>query len=275
MARSLRIASVLAVLVLLGCSTARPIDRKGETGADEGKTLRLGIVGDQTYVEDLDAAYAVLARGVEELARYHREVAPLDAVVHVGDLVESGEAPEGVARRFAEATAVLDRLPVAWLPVAGDHDVNPPGYRPGSEDRSRRELFLRLVGGRVPAARPGGLLAYSVDLGGFRLIVLDSQEVAHAEPRWGSVFLARLGEAQLDWLAAELGRSEEPAVVVLHQPLWLAWSGWQPVHELLRRHRVAAVVSPPRPTSSTVTWCTPPAPRLPVRTAPPVAPTVR
>jgi 3',5'-cyclic AMP phosphodiesterase CpdA len=177
--------------------------------AGEGGTLRLGVIGDQTLAEDLDAAYEVLARGVEELARYHREVAPLDAVVHTGDLVESGEAPEVVAARFAVAAAVLDRLPVPWYPAAGDHDVNPPGYEPGSGDRSRRELFVRLVGERVPAAAHGGaegarLLRYAVDLGGFRLIVLDSQEVAHAEPRWGDVLLARIGEGQLAWLAAEL-----------------------------------------------------------------------
>jgi hypothetical protein len=243
MARSLRIASVLTLLLLLGCSWARPT--RGEGEAKQRDVLRLGIVGDQTYAEDLDAAYAVLARGVAELARYHREVAPLDAVVHVGDLVESGEAPEEVAARFGEAAAVLDRLPVAWFPVAGDHDVNPPGYRPGSGERSRRELFLRLAGERVAAAREGpeGLLAYSVDFGGLRLIVLDSQEIAHAEPRWGDVFLARIGEAQLVWLADELARDERPAVVALHQPQWLAWSGWQRVHETLRRHRVRAVVS--------------------------------
>lgn len=245
MARSLRIASGLTLLLLLGCSWAR--SPKGEGDTKQRDTLRLGIVGDQTYAEDLDAAYAALARGVDELARYHREVAALDAVVHVGDLVESGEEPEEVARRFAAAAALLDRLPVVWYPVAGDHDVDPPGYRPGSDDRSRRELFLRLVGERVPAAvprgAPTGLLAYSVDLGGFRLIVLDSQEIAHAEPRWGDVFLARIGEEQLAWLEAELARDARPAVVALHQPQWLAWSGWQRVHELLRRHPVRAVVS--------------------------------
>lgn len=242
-----RRAALVLVLLLLGCSTARPAGGDRATPVGE-RTLRLGVIGDQTLAEDLDAAYAVLARGVDELARYHREEASLDRVVHTGDLVESVEAPEAVAARFAEAAAILDRLPVPWYPAAGDHDVNPPGYRPGSADRSRRELFVGLVGERVPVAAEGdgdgnGLLRYAVDLGGFRLIVLDSQEVAHAEPRWGNVFLARIGDRQLAWLAAELAAGDEPAVVVLHQPLWLAWSGWQRVHELLRRHRVAAVVS--------------------------------
>lgn len=240
-------AGLVLFFLLLGCSSTGSTGGAGtSTGTGAGTaTLRLGIVGDQTLAEDLDAAYAVLARGVEELSRYHREVAPLDAVVHVGDLVESGEAPGEVARRFAEAAGVLDRLPVRWFPAAGDHDVNPPGYAPGSADRSRRELFGRLVAERVAGAEvgPDGLLRYAVDLGPFRLFVLDSQEVAHTDPRWGDVFLARLGEGQLTWLAAELGRSDQPAAVVLHQPLWLAWSGWQPVHELLRRHPVAAVVS--------------------------------
>lgn len=252
------LAALALSLLLVGCSTPRPASGNAATGVEE-RTLRLGVIGDQTLAEDLDAAYAVLARGVDELARYHREVAALDAVVHVGDLVESGEAPEAVAARFAAAAAILDRLPVPWYPAAGDHDVNPPGYEPGSADRSRRELFVRLAGERVPAAAGAagtarevgaagagdadGLLRYAVDLGGWRLIVLDSQEVAHAEPRWGDVFLARIGDRQLAWLAAELAASDEPAVVALHQPQWLAWSGWQRVHELLRRHPVAAVVS--------------------------------
>jgi hypothetical protein len=238
-----RLASLALFLLLLGCSTARPASDDRATRVGE-RSLRLGIVGDQTLAADLDTAYAVLARGVDELARYHRKVAALDAVVHVGDLVESAEAPEAVAARFAEAAAILDRLPVPWYPAAGDHDVDPPAYEPGSADRSRRELFVRLVGARVPAAEGAdGLLHYAVDLGGWRLIVLDSQEVAHAEPRWGDVFLARIGEGQLAWLAAELAASDAPAVVALHQPQWLAWSGWQRVHELLRRHPVAAVVS--------------------------------
>lgn len=244
-----RLAVLALCLLLEGCSTARPAAGDGAARVEE-RTLRLGVIGDQTLAEDLDAAYAVLARGVEELARYHREVAALDAVVHAGDLVESAEAPEEVAARFAEAAAILDRLPVPWYPAAGDHDVNPPAYVPASADRSRRELFVRLVGERVPAAagaaggeNPDRLLRYTVDLGGFRLIVLDSQEVAHAEPRWGDVFLARIGDRQLAWLAAQLAANDEPAVVVLHQPQWLVWSGWQRVHELLRRHPVAAVVS--------------------------------
>lgn len=238
-----RLAGLALFLLLLGCSTTRPAGDDKATQVRE-RSLRLGIVGDQTLADDLDAAYAVLARGVEELARYHREVAALDAVVHTGDLVESAEAPEAVAARFAAAAAVLDRLPVPWYPAAGDHDVNPPRYEPGSGDRSRRELFVRLVGERVPAAEDGdGLLYYAVDLGGFRLIVLDSQEVAHAEPRWGDVFLARIGVRQLAWLKAELAGDDRPAVLALHQPQWLTWSGWQRVHELLRRHPVAAVAS--------------------------------
>ena len=80
---------------------------------------------------------------------------------------------------------------------------------------------------------------------GCHCILLNAQEHLHTDPRWGNVFLAQLSAAQQAWLRADLERHRHARAIAvfLHQPLWLHWSAWQPVHELLREYRVAAVVA--------------------------------
>jgi hypothetical protein len=229
-----RIAAALALAgsagALAGCASAGP-------ATPTPAPVRVGIVGDQTWAADLDAAYAILEAGVARLA-----AEDLDLVLHVGDLVESSREPDEVRRDFARAAAILDRLPVPWYLAPGDHDVNPPRYRQDSPDRSRERLFQELYGERAPQVRRHPW--HSFDAAGLHVVALDSQQALHADPRFGDTFLARIREDQLAWLEADLAsRPGAPTVVFLHQPLWYQWSGWQPVHELLRRHRVVAVVS--------------------------------
>ena len=65
------------------------------------------------------------------------------------------------------------------------------------------------------------------------------------DPRWGNVFLAKISDAQLDWLERDLERNKACAgmVVFLHQPLWYHWAGWARVHRLLARYPVRAVIA--------------------------------
>ncbi|HEX2163627.1 MAG TPA: metallophosphoesterase [Thermoanaerobaculia bacterium] len=200
--------------------------------------VTIGVIGDQTLAADLDASYRTLARAVEVLAARRPDV-----VLHTGDLLESSRPPAEVRAQWQAATGLLDRLPAPWFLAAGDHDVNPPAFRPGSPDRSRERLFQELYAAREPRVRER--LWYSFDVAGVHFVALHSQQTLHADPRWGNVFLARVGEDQLAWLARDLAAhaGARATVVFLHQPLWLHWSGWRPVHELLRRHRVAAVVA--------------------------------
>jgi hypothetical protein len=201
-------------------------------------SIRIGIIGDQTYAPDLDAAYGVLQQGVAALSSQGVRV-----VLHVGDLLESTQSPEAIRQRFGQATAILDQLPVPWYLTAGDHDVNPPAYQPDSSDRSREALFQELYGARVPAVRTHPY--YSFDVAGVHFVSLYAFETLDADPRWGDVFLSAIGDDQVAWLADDLEahRSARQIVVFVHQPLWYNWSGWQRVHALLARYPVAAVVA--------------------------------
>lgn len=243
MSRALTPLVLAVVLCTSACTSSSSVPRPEADGRRAAaKVLRIGVIGDQTGAADLDAAYRVLSQGVERLGQYHRR-APLDLVLHVGDLVESAQSVNEVRRRFADAVARLDALPVAWYLTAGDHDVNPPTYRQNSPDRSRETLFKELYGPRIP--RYGGNLWYSFDVGGYHVVVLDSQQALHSDPRWGDVFLAQVRDDQLAWLRSDLAANAraEGIVVLLHQPHWYHWSNWQRVHELLRRYPVTLVLS--------------------------------
>lgn len=200
--------------------------------------LRIGIIGDQTGYRDLAASYRVLERGVERLKREKPHI-----VIHTGDLVESTRAEDEVRANFQQAARTLDQLGVPWHLAPGDHDVNPPQYQPDSQDRSRERLFHDLYRIQQPGLEP--FLAHSTDVRGYRLIFLNALEHLHTDPRWGNVFLARLSDTQTTWLKRELARPNAPngTVVVLHQPLWYNWAGWQPVHDLLRASKVRAVIA--------------------------------
>ncbi len=200
--------------------------------------IRIGLIGDQTLSNDIQASYGVLQQAVTRLSTLD-----LDVVLHVGDLVESTLSPAEVEALFNQATGILDQLPSPWFLTAGDHDVNPPAFQQDSSDRSREQLFQQLYGALEPAFAQHPF--YSFDVGDFHFIALYSHQSLHADPRFGNIFLAQIYEDQLTWLAGDLEANQDARAIIvfIHQPLWYHWSGWQPVHELLRRYPVAAVIS--------------------------------
>jgi Icc protein len=114
---------------------------------------------------------------------------PVDAVVVTGDLTaDGGEGDSLLARRL------LDRLEVPVHVLPGNHDLR----------ASLRGAFALPGEGDEP-------IDYSVEVGGLRLLVLDS--VVPGEDRG-----AFAGE-QLRWLDEELGKEpERPALLAMHHP---------------------------------------------------------
>ncbi len=206
--------------------------------ASAQETLRLGVIGDQTGTEDLDAAYAELERAVEAV-----NALDVDLVLHTGDLLESARDEAVMRADWTRARALLDRLDAPWFLTPGDHDVNPPERVADSPDRSREALFRDLLSEADPSAAEG--FVRHRDVKGWRIIALYSHEALHADPRWGDIFLARLSEAQLARLETLLDSAPNPGrvVVFLHQPLWYNWAGWTPVHAALASRRVPLVIA--------------------------------
>ncbi|HIA86333.1 MAG TPA: hypothetical protein EYO08_04545 [Candidatus Marinimicrobia bacterium] len=203
------------------------------------QNLRIAIMGDQTGTRNLDSAYVIMAAAAENM-RTHSP----DLVIHVGDLTESQVRDSSAyAEDFHTAADILTSVGVPWYPVAGDHDVNPPGFAPLSMDRSYEKRFRSLC-------RKVGLpidqdLFYSVDVQDFHFIFLYSLENLHTDPRWGSIFLNGISDRQLEWLESDLNKHRDARgiIVVTHHPHWYSWSNWQRVHAVLRDHSVMAVIA--------------------------------
>ena len=220
----------LLLLLMIAMGPASAQDRR--------RTLRIGLIGDQTFSSDIQASYGVLQQGVNVL-----KSEDIDVVLHTGDLVESTLSPAQVTALFQQAAGILDQLPVPWFLTAGDHDVNPPVFQQDSPDRSREQLFQQLYGARVPAFAVHPY--YSFDLQGFHFISLYSFGALDSDSRFGNIFLSQVYDDQFNWLRDDLNahRNARAIVVWVHQPLWYHVSGWQRVHELLRQYPVAAVIS--------------------------------
>jgi predicted phosphodiesterase len=203
--------------------------------------LRVGVMGDQTGSADLEATYSVMKRAADRM-----EERELDFIIHVGDMTESitGITDSlSYAKRFERAAAIMDGIGAPWRMTAGDHDVNPPGFAPGSNDRSReRWLQAELVGRGLPVEDH---LYYSHDIGGYHFVFLYSLETLHTDPRWGSIFRNRISDEQLAWLRSDLdsNRSTEGIIVVLHHPMWYSWVNYERVHALLKQYPVKVVLA--------------------------------
>lgn len=115
-----------------------------------------------------------------------------DAVVITGDLADKPDPHEyeGVQR-------LVNRLKVPVYVIPGNHDST----------RMMREI-LTGVGPINQGA--GDKIHYAVEIGGLRLVALDTSV---GGPPHGT-----LGDAQLDWLDATLSANNMPTLIAMHHP---------------------------------------------------------
>jgi 3',5'-cyclic AMP phosphodiesterase CpdA len=129
--------------------------------------------------------------------------APPDIVIHLGDLSLDGAHEPG---DLSFARRQLDRLPVPWHAVPGNHDVgdNPrPGAPEGSAtDAERRQRWLDLVGPDY----------WSLAACGWTMLAINAQLA-------GTGMAAET--AQWSWLAEQLGQCSprRPVALITHKPL--------------------------------------------------------
>ncbi|MEL7159107.1 MAG: metallophosphoesterase, partial [Actinomycetota bacterium] len=119
-----------------------------------------------------------------------------DLVVHTGDVSLNGlHSPD----ELDLARAQLDRLPVPWFAVPGNHDIGDIGGKANAIDDGRRAAYEERIGPRF----------WVRQLGRWRLIGFDSQELLADEAR---------GQAVIDQLAAQIA-GPYPIALFQHRPL--------------------------------------------------------
>ncbi len=159
---------------------------------------RLTIVSDSHLSPRTPEAEENWSAVVEHVA----QVVP-DLVIHLGDLSLDG-VRESDDLRFSRSQ--LDRLPVPWLAIPGNHDIgdNPSPAVPDdlAVDAERCERWIDLVG----ADR------WSVELPGWRLVAINAQLIDTGLPQ---------EDEQWEWLEEELGRDagRQSVALVTHKPL--------------------------------------------------------
>ena len=138
----------------------------------------------------------------DAVLRHVASAAP-DAVIHLGDLTQDGAHDPG---HLDYGRQQLDRLPVPWHAVPGNHDVgdnlwegSPPGM---SVDDTRRQFWLAAVGADN----------WTLTAGGWTLLGINAQ-------LFGSGLAAE--EQQWSWLEEQSGRrnGNQPIAVLSHKPL--------------------------------------------------------
>ena len=189
-------------------------------------TIKIGIIGDQTMSSDLMSSYGVLEQGAKAL-----KAEQIDAVVHVGDLVESTGAVDQIRAAFSVRRGYPDGIGKPWHLAPGDHDVNPPQFQPDSRMIRRcKRLYFELYHSRQSSLTPG--LWHSFDIGSYHFVSLNSQESLDVDPRWGDIFLSRISDEELEWLRRDLDlnrRARGVVVFLLPTPLvQLGVNDWAP-----------------------------------------------
>lgn len=113
-----------------------------------------------------------------------------DLLVNLGDDIED-ESREADLARYTECQDILRTAKAELVNVAGNHDTI----------HLTRDDLARVW-------RHDGPLFYALDRGGFHLVVLHTLERKDLE--------VRIPHAQLEWLAADLARTNLPVIVLMH-----------------------------------------------------------
>jgi 3',5'-cyclic AMP phosphodiesterase CpdA len=140
--------------------------------------------------------------------RFDRVVARLiegpnrvDALIVSGDITDRGDMES--YGRFVEATA---HCPFPVYPLLGNHDI--------------RVNFIAAFPG---TPTPDGFVQYCVEIGGLRLIAIDTLD----EGRHGGAFC----ETRAHWLRERLAeKADIPTVIVMHHPPFKAGIAWMNTH---------------------------------------------
>ena len=224
-----RLLSLLLCACLLGGTLSIPAKAAGGIGTV------IGVLSDiHLFPEEMiGAGYDALKEGKANQAKpdLHSEGVLLAALASLeeqaqtngmeyllvtGDLTRDGEYLAH-ARLAAHLLAFEARSGVRVAVIPGNHDVNSSGavdYSSGTKEKARactpedfREIYAQLGYDLAdslyepPEGAQGGGLSYAADLGGFRLLALDTCKYGMAS--------GRITEDQMAWILSELAAAKE------------------------------------------------------------------
>lgn len=174
--------------------------------ADENPAVTFALIADPQYADRENAmgrAYSESLRKMEAAAKVLNEHRPAFAVM-LGDVVDKWSSRRAAAAAVADIHRVFRGIGCPTRYVLGNHDV----------DQLTRQEFMKIVD--MPAGH------YSFDSHGIHFIVLDGcyrKDFTAYEPGNFTWLDSWMSPAQIEWLAADLGRTDLPAVVFVHQRL--------------------------------------------------------
>ncbi|HUG00135.1 MAG TPA: metallophosphoesterase [Ilumatobacter sp.] len=126
----------------------------------------------------------------------HARATRPDLVVHTGDVTLDGASS---ATDLEHARALVDRLPVPWLTVPGNHDIGDVGDTQDPVTAARTARYGETL----------GETSWTRSVGGWQLVGVDLQtllaDLPSTEPLW-------------EWLESTLDGSS-PTALFLHRPL--------------------------------------------------------
>lgn len=207
----------------------------------QDSTIKIGIVGDQFGAYDTEKAFNIMEKGVLQL----KDKSP-DIVLHVGDMLETKRGIKNFddyKKNYDTAMSIMSAFDCPWLLAVGDHDVVPEGFQVLSQDRSREAWFMDLIKTSQLPIKDKPYYSYSYK--GYHFVVLYSMDNLHTDPRWGSIFLNKINEDQLEWLKSDLkiNASKNGTIVLVHHPHWYVWQNWKPIHDVLKEYKTHVVIA--------------------------------
>ncbi|MFD2960193.1 MULTISPECIES: metallophosphoesterase family protein [Olivibacter] len=151
------------------------------------KKFKIGLIADlhQDIMHDGQNRLEVFLKSVEAERP--------DAIMQLGDFAYPSEKNQHIINRFNQAHANA-------LHVIGNHDT---------DNGHTKEACIRVWG--MPARY------YTKTLNGIKLIVLDGNDKGSPTHKGG--YPAFIGAEQANWLKSELEKTEDPVVIISHQPL--------------------------------------------------------
>lgn len=173
---------------------------------EQGTSLRIGLVTDLHYADKPPAGTRhyreTLGKLAEAAGEFEKDRPAF--VVELGDLIDAADSVEAERRWLSRINREFAAISKDRHYVLGNHCV----------DTLTKEEFL----GGVEQERS----YYSFDRGGFHFIVLDAcfrsdgQPYGRKNSQWND---ANIPTEEIEWLKADLGNTDQKAVVFVHQRL--------------------------------------------------------